>query len=393
MQEAVEAKRSYGCTISIGGGRPSDAVLSLAGGRLMISGAGLRTIDLLQVEGLTRQDLMIGLRVYPDELLLVQKLGRDFEMFYDELRLERRNRILKGLFLQDTQSSKAFPCQFGLGTELATGDIEVYPTSVLCYPDSSPPFHLPLSYVLDDSFDPDDWSVNLQLIEGSVLKVRKLGKLTDEFRETIGIAMRNHAGRAARLGALLAPNCDLLPGIPIEVPAGHSFETAPILRRQEAAHISGLGTCRLCVSELNTGLSGATDERAIPDDELLLRNSFLYLMCEAGSSLIVEVLNQEDHATYVFGLGEVPPLSPPLRFETQFFMHIARALDSINFRREPIYEDAETLAAGYAVDVGTIERKSPSARVLRHTFLKRIVHAGYERWASDLDACLRGRTS
>ena len=212
--------------------------------------------------------------------------------------------------------------------------------------------------------------------------------LTDEFRTLWATAMDNHRARSDRLRSLLNVKNAILPGIPMTGQGNVTeFLRHPcMLRRKEGLYLASHGTAWLCANELNAGLAEATDTHGIPDDEELIANTVIYLMIRAGDWLIVEVLNKEDYATYLFRWGEVAALYPAMRFERVFVMHIARAFDSINFRREPVYEKADTLQEKYGIQIDAIERKNPSVEVLRKRFAGRIIHTA--GWQSELDRLL-----
>lgn len=379
----------YRAEVSYGSGPSAPASLRLLEGCLRINGPHSEAIDIIEIDGLARQDLTIGLRVHPDRLLVISKLGRDFEIFFEELRAERRRRTIASLYLRDESASKCFPCTATLDADSFEGDVEIYPTSLLFFPSARAPFSLPLSYVREVGFDQDSWSLTLELVEGSRIGIGKLGKLTSELRERLAIAMSNHAARSQRLRELLGLPGAAQPGIPARISAAADIRSSAFqIRRSEIDHLMALGDTWLCVNELNTGLKEAADRREIPDDRELLENGVVYLAVEAPRRTVLEVINKEDYATYVFIQTEPRPLYPDLRFEKTGLMHIIRALDSINFRREPVYEDDGTLMQKHGIPITAIVRKNPSVAHLRRSCLGRVIHAGFDAWREQLESLL-----
>jgi hypothetical protein len=91
-----------------------------------------------------------------------------------------------------------------------------------------------------------------------------------------------------------------------------------------------------------------------------------FMFCRTVSGLLVyEVLNETDHATYVFGPGADLPA-------------VNRALATIGFRVEAITDDAADPASRYRRAV----QRLPQLRVLRETYRGRVLHG--EGWESRL---------
>lgn len=382
--------RAYAAEVSDGSGQSAPASLRLLDGCLRIDGPHPEAIDIIEIDGLAKQDVTIGLRVHPDRLIAISKLGRDFEIFFEELRAERRRRTLTSLYLRDESASKCFPCTTTLGADSFEGDVEIYPTSLLFFPSARAPFSLPLSYVTAVGFDQDSWSVTLELVEGSKFRIGKLGKLTGEIRERLAIAMSNHAARARRLCELLGLPETAQPGIPLRIRSPQDLQPHALqIRCSEIDLIMAMGDAWLCMNELNSGMKEAADRRAIPDDRELLENCVVYLAIEATRRTVLEVINKEDYATYVFIQNDPSPLYPDLRFEKTGLMHLIRALDSINFRREPVYEDDGTLMQKHGIPIAAIMRKNPSVAHLRRTCIGRAIHAGFDAWREQLESLLR----
>jgi hypothetical protein len=94
-----------------------------------------------------------------------------------------------------------------------------------------------------------------------------------------------------------------------------------------------------------------------------------FVLCLTGSGrLVYEVLNEPDHATYVYRAAEVATVN--------------RALDLLGFRVEGVYADAESAGSRYR----KAAERLPALRVLRDAYLGRVGHG--DGWADRLAALL-----
>ncbi|MFI5910341.1 hypothetical protein [Dactylosporangium sp. NPDC051541] len=106
-----------------------------------------------------------------------------------------------------------------------------------------------------------------------------------------------------------------------------------------------------------------TDYAAL-DNAVVL--AFLLVLTPSGH-LIYEVLNEADHATYVFTCRDTDQVA-----------QLNRALDLLGFRVEGIYADATSAGSHYR----KAAERLPALRVLRERFQRRVVHT--EGWRSGL---------
>lgn len=90
-----------------------------------------------------------------------------------------------------------------------------------------------------------------------------------------------------------------------------------------------------------------------------------YLLVRRGERTILEPLDVEDHATFVFGSGDMD--------------RVNAALLLIGFSRDVLWNDESTLGA-----LATMLRTSPEARWLRGGLVERIVHD--DRWSQRIQA-------
>lgn len=101
--------------------------------------------------------------------------------------------------------------------------------------------------------------------------------------------------------------------------------------------------------------------------------AFMLSLTESGH-LLYEVLNQPDHATYVFRAGG-----------TDEVQQLNRALDLLGFRVEGVYQDVEGGRAAGSPYRKAAERL-PALRILRERFTGRVVHT--EGWDDRLGRLL-----
>ncbi|GAA3292761.1 hypothetical protein Dvina_35340 [Dactylosporangium vinaceum] len=94
--------------------------------------------------------------------------------------------------------------------------------------------------------------------------------------------------------------------------------------------------------------------------------AFLLVLTPSGH-LVYEVLNEADHATYVFSCRDADQLA-----------QLNRALDLVGFRVEGIYADATSAGSQYR----KAAERLPALRVLRERFQSRVVHT--EGWRTRL---------
>jgi hypothetical protein len=90
-----------------------------------------------------------------------------------------------------------------------------------------------------------------------------------------------------------------------------------------------------------------------------------------GGRLVYEVLNETDHATYVYRAADPDAV-----------LVLNRALDLLGFRVEGIHADADSAGSRYRRAVGRL----PALRLLREAYLGRIIHG--EGWADRLGQLL-----
>ena len=94
-----------------------------------------------------------------------------------------------------------------------------------------------------------------------------------------------------------------------------------------------------------------------------------FALCHARGHVIYEVLNETDHATYLYRARDASDVSV-----------INRALDLTGYRVEGIYQDATSAGSKYRK---AAERLS-ALRVLRDAFVGRVIHT--EAWAASLSS-------
>jgi hypothetical protein len=93
-----------------------------------------------------------------------------------------------------------------------------------------------------------------------------------------------------------------------------------------------------------------------------------FALCRTGSGhLIYEVLNETDHATYVYRATDADAVAG-----------INRALDLVGFRVSGIYQEAGSAGSAYR----KAAERLPALRVLRDAFAGRVVHT--DGWAEKL---------
>ena len=92
---------------------------------------------------------------------------------------------------------------------------------------------------------------------------------------------------------------------------------------------------------------------------------------ESGA-LVYEVLNEPDHATYVYAAPSADRAAA-----------LNRALDLIGFRVSAIYTDADPAGSPYR----QAAERLPALRLLREAYLGRVVHT--DAWAARLHDAIR----
>jgi hypothetical protein len=96
-----------------------------------------------------------------------------------------------------------------------------------------------------------------------------------------------------------------------------------------------------------------------------------FVLCHAGGRVAYEVLNEGDHATYVFHAADPDDV-----------IAVNRALSLVGFRVAGILDDADSAGSRYR----KAARRLPALRLLRDAYAGRAIH--HDNWASDLQALL-----
>ena len=100
--------------------------------------------------------------------------------------------------------------------------------------------------------------------------------------------------------------------------------------------------------------------------------AFALCLTESGA-LVYEVLNETDHASYVYRARSADEA-----------VALNRALDLIGFRVSAIYSDADSAGSPYR----SAAQRLPALRMLRDAYTGRVIHS--DDWAARLTAALSG---
>src|SRR5919197_745644 len=104
----------------------------------------------------------------------------------------------------------------------------------------------------------------------------------------------------------------------------------------------------------------------------------MWLFCPVGRAVAHEVTSEEGHATYLYR-------SDPGDLHRSI-ARLNRALLTLNFRREPIYAQAEEIETGQFQKYRVAVRKLDYLRFARDSFLGRAIHNA--TWKAQVDAAL-----
>ncbi len=385
--------------------------------------------DLGDIDAFEAGDWDVRLALYPGQTLVLRRFGKALRDLARELLDAYRGRLVQCLLVSDLNEIARFNGRVQLQSRdracAGPAEIRLYESNLAVLPDAAPGFQWRLADLAAVEFDEANYAVVFSC-GGERLTVGHLAKRTGELADRVRSRMTALNERTARTLHALFPFLE--PG-QFRQAAGLLRDGACVpMTRLDAVHASMRqilidkvvdGDLKPYVKALAARASGqewhaglkvirresagsdaATDPEVAggevePTDEP--RDSAIF---EAGDGLEVlywfffplaaaeggtrhvawEATSREGRATYLFRLQ-------PGESVEQATAAINRALVALNFRREPVYLDARTLASElryrhYAI----AERKVPDMGRVRQAFAGRAIHRTPASWAKQIDA-------
>lgn len=305
------------------------------------------TVPLRDIERLDAADYRVRLTLHPAETLEIYHLGPRYAEFVDQL-VEKRNAILaRELFLADRKRIETFQGRFAAPDAAPVeGRIDLYPRTLVFYPKNADPFFLRIAEIDLVREDKEHYLVEVRG-EFSVT-VTYLGLKFEEFQERIRRTRTSMEQRTAKL---------------LEKVAKGAGRHAP--RMLDGAVICETGAPELAGfvdPRLKSIASGPAwigiQERAGSDLDDVGAHRIWYYVPLSGGRVAHEVVNEPDHATYVYR-AEIAKIN--------------RVWAMIQFRKDVILQPEKYPLA---------HRKLPHLREIAGAIVGRAIHN--ESWEAQL---------
>ncbi len=444
---------SFSGRFELTGGRPASpqagaCTLSFDKETLQLVSAGKPVLacDLGDIDVFGPGDCILDLTFYTGQRLRLQQFAKAFDNLVHDLLEAYRGRLVKCLLLEDLEEV----CRFTGTVEYESparkfsgaSEIRLYRSNLAFLPQNATGLQWRLADVDSVRFDPDAYAAVLQA-GGEQVKVTKLAKRTDEFRQRLETTMEQVGDRAARvlhgLFPFLAP--DRFPDLAGVMKEGHAVSLASLQAidpKTAKAIVSNVVDTKLrpyfdhlarLAGDAGTftgfkmirpedaaqpsegeeadasGDEGASAEAAVDaaieadesageggsEAEPVLHWFFFRIAPPAATEPLLawEATSRSGRATYVFResvLASGGRATSPGAVADR----LARGLAFVNFRREPVYLPDDRLQLEpkfrrYAIAA----RRLPELADLRKAFAGRAIHASPDAWRQQLDKLLR----
>lgn len=334
-------------------------------------------------------------------ILSLSSLGLGYENFLRELNSRRNELIIKDMLMTESLVMGNVRADFVSVSQgkSASGQCEarVYKTALVLMPDFGEPLRLPFCDM--DDVRQDGFSIKASTIYGDKIELTAMGKSLDPFRNALSGAM----------SALMLQTQALLKDAVITLDTQVLSKAARLMRDGKAARRKDLDAISPTIwpgLRKRMEAAGLKDEFALLDSMSIQEQmcigvkkglmdaeeeEYIWLIAplKGRNVIALEATSSEEtgRATYLFriipGKGQMDVAEQDI---SSAIVTINRCMIAMNFRREPIYLDDDSLAdPKYSAYRFSIARM-PELRSLRSLFISRVMHT--EGWADRIKQAL-----
>lgn len=362
------------------------------------------SFSLRDIANIEAADYRITVSLSGGGSIVLSSLGRKFEDFMRELCSKRNGIILKDMLMEEKTVLGGVRADYARTDEdgkRSGGKCEarVYETAVVILPDSGELVRVPFSELA--SVGQEGFSLSIKGEYGESIILSMMGRQLDPFRKALSDAIASLALMTQKMLKDAAPGATAQQIAAAErllrdgKAAGRSELDAispsiweGLRRKAEAAGLKEEYAALEGMSSKERMRMGV--KRSLMGD---MEGEYIWILAplDGKNAVALEATSSEDsgRATYVFRYmddKEYVGAGPQGREKAldAFLKDVNRCMSAINFRREPIYLDEESLAdPRYSAYRFSILRL-PQLRRLRSLFKGRVIHN--EGWARSLDA-------
>jgi hypothetical protein len=373
-------------------------------------------ISYRDLDELVSGDYRLNLRLVSGEEISLSHLGRDYEDFTRELSRMRNELILKDMLMEEKLVKPGIKARYsleqgGAGERSGNGEVRLYETALVLLPEWGEPFRIPFGNIAE--VRDADYAVDVIDDSGDGLHLSMMGKEYDPFVRAVKDRIGELDLKVQALLKDLAPQTDI-PSL---------MRASRLMREGRAAAKSDLEREAPALwGELEkrlelVGIKGEYDFlRPMAREEKMhiglkrglmgeLTGEYVWFLApiystdaqEPGNALAMEAASSQGggRATYFFRIlsrgdyREAGDMATLDRRAGELIAATNRCLQTINFRREPIYLPDDRLHepryARYRFSVARL----PELRLLRDLFIGRVIHSSPEQWKRDVEDLLR----
>ncbi len=370
----------------------------------------LRDIDRMTVE-----DYEIGLTMGTESLLL-SRLGRRFDDFGRQLRRMRHEVFITDLLMYERlrQGGLKGHASYQPGDEgrafSGPCEIRLYETALVLLPTDDEPMRMPYGFMT--RFEEADYSLTIGTQQGDTLVLSRLGRQFALLTRVLSAIINDLSVKVQEVLRELAPTAS--PAV-VRQAAG-LLRDGQAVKRQQLEALSPELWCSLEERLALAGLKyeydhlcsvGRGDLISIGIKRGLLgeeTGDYLWFLVpiydvdasRPGNALALEAAAGEGQgrATYFFRIMTREQYRITQDRDTlqqaaaDCIEEVNRCMIAVNFRREPIYLQDESLKKPHYQRYAAAVRKIPELRNLRRRFIGRVFHRSPKQWQDDVSDLL-----
>jgi hypothetical protein len=423
--------------------------------QLVSGGTPVLACDLGDIDVLTPGDYVLDLALYTGQELRLQQFGKAFDNLVHDLLEAYRARLVKCLLLDDLEEVSRFTgtVEYRSPARSFSGpsEIRLYQSNLAVLLLNATGFQWRLVDIDAVQFDAGAYATVLRSRD-EMVKVTKLAKRTDEFRQRVEAAIQQVGERSAKvlheLFPFVAPDrfaelagamkeghpaslgrlktidsrtCEAIVSNVIDAKLrpyfealaklagdGGTFAGFKIIRPEDAAES---GETAEDGAEANAAAAsgdqlaadvaagngedaggGETDDQEESEEQPILHWFFFRITPPAAKEPVLawEATSRQGRATYVFRESALMAGGGAFGSPDAAADRLARGLALVNFRREPIYlaDDALQLQPKFR-RYAIASRRLPELADLRRAFAGRAIHTSLDAWRKQMDSLLK----
>lgn len=368
-------------------------------GSLSIQGNGIQIlpsmgspffIPFFQIDWLEVGEYSLTIGLLKEGKLELSQLGQKKE---EAIRLIEENFHLacyKSLFLPFEDLRGIFPAEIVFGDLLRKGKLAVFPRLILFFFGMEEIRVLPIGFLNGISFNPLDYSLILQTIQGDI-RLSMLGEKREKAENLIKKAREEFHLFVSNLIQKYLPNLD---------PFSRQKFTATILKEgaikrsllKEEKHweqaLSLIPEDKRDYAKIFLGLSNSENTFFGLSPSPPFQSELPYISWVSlrnGDILGFEVTSLEDFATYFF---KVPGETEEEKENWVKEVHIFWPL--VGFRREVLYKEESELKEEDFDSILLLSRVLPIFPQMRENLIKRVVHSDLPEWKKQVEEVFGG---